>query len=83
MLLPKKNTSIFVKLALMFFLLGLCPLLLISNILLNKYADNLQSSILDNTIQTTLYTAKNLQDITEEFDTITRHIYSYSSNDYH
>jgi len=83
MLLPHKNTSVFVKLAMMFLLLGLCPLLLISNILLNKYSDNLQSSILDNTVQTTLYAAKNLQDVIDEFNTITKHMYSYSSTDYH
>lgn len=67
----------------MFLILGLCPLLLISNILLNKYSDNFQSSILDNTIQTTLYATKNLQDVIDEFNTITKHVYSYSSTDYH
>lgn len=77
-----KRPNMFTKLAFTFLFIGLVPLLIIANLLLWKFASNVQDSIVNNTSQINFSIANHIQDEIISLDEISKSMYDYEITDY-
>jgi two-component system sensor histidine kinase YesM len=74
-----KQQSIFVKLVLMFFLVGIFPLILLSSLSFKQFSSNFERITVSNGNQMTLYAEKNVDQLIEKYNNITKLMYSFGT----
>lgn len=74
--------SIFIKFTMAFIAIGLLPLLLFSYVFLNRFSQNIETFSINNFEQMVIYGGKNVDKVLEDYNNISKLMYSYNAGEY-
>lgn len=74
--------SMFAKMLIAFILLGLLPLLVTAQILYSRLSASVEEVMVSNASQMAVNMGKNVSDLIEKYDDITKSLYDYTSDEY-